>query len=98
MKKESIKNFTSFDSVLKEHLKNPKIKEAYDYEDLVASVAIQIAALREKRKLSQAKLADLMHTSQQVVSKIEKAEENLTFKTLFRAARALNKRVELRLV
>lgn len=96
--KESIKSFTTLDNVLEEQLKNPQVKEAYDHEDFFSRTAIEIMRLREKNKLSQKDLAELMHTTQQAISRIERAEENLTLKTLNNIARVFHKKVELKFV
>lgn len=96
--KENINNFTTLDDVLKEKLKNHKVKEAYDYEDFFSQTAIEIVHLREKNKMSQKDLAELMHTTQQTISRIERAEENITLKTLNKFAKIFQKKVQLKFV
>ncbi|MFH1823838.1 MAG: helix-turn-helix transcriptional regulator [Candidatus Firestonebacteria bacterium] len=96
--KENINNFTSLDDVLKEKLKNSKVKEAYDYEDFFSQIAIEIVRLREKNKMSQKDIAELMHTTQQTISRIERAEENITLKTLNKFAKIFHKKVQLKFV
>ena len=57
----------------------------------------QLADLRRKRGLSQAKLAELMHVKQPLIARIEAGRvKNLTLSTIVRSAAALGARVELR--
>jgi transcriptional regulator with XRE-family HTH domain len=57
----------------------------------------QLANLRRKRGLSQAKLAELMNVKQPLIARIEAGRvKNLTLKTIVRSAAALGARVELR--
>ncbi|MFH1258373.1 MAG: helix-turn-helix transcriptional regulator [Elusimicrobiota bacterium] len=87
-----------FKDFLKEKLKNPKIKESYNEEDLYSRIAIQIAVLREKKHITQQELAKRVHTTQNVISKIESGDSNVTFRSILRIASAFNKRVELKIV
>jgi predicted XRE-type DNA-binding protein len=57
----------------------------------------QLANLRRKRGLSQAKLAELMNVKQPLIARIEAGRvKNLTLNTIVRSAAALGARVELR--
>ena len=38
---------------LKEDLKNPEFRKAFDEEEVYASLAIQVAKIRQKKKLTQ---------------------------------------------
>jgi len=88
-----------FDDWLKEQLKNPRLKKAYEQEDVRARLAVRITELRREKKLSQAELARRLHTTQQVVSDIETFRHaNLTLLTLQKIAQALNSRVVVDLV
>ena len=83
-----------FDDWLKEQLKNPKLKKAYEEEDVRAKLALQIAEIRREKKLSQAQLAKRLHTTQQVVSDIETFKHaNITLLTLQKIAGALDRRL-----
>ncbi len=58
----------------------------------------QLADLRRKRGLSQAKLAELMKVKQPLVARIEAGRiKNLTLGTIVRSATALGARVEVRI-
>jgi ribosome-binding protein aMBF1 (putative translation factor) len=88
-----------FDDWLKEQLKNPSLKKAYEQEDVGASLAVRITELRREKKLSQAELARRLHTTQQVVSDIETFRHaNLTLLTVQKIAQALNSRLVVDLV
>ena len=88
-----------FDDWLKSQLKNPKLKKAYEEEDVRARLALRIAELRRREGMTQGQLAKKLHTTQQVVSDIETFKHpNVTLLTLQKIAQALDKRlvVELR--
>lgn len=53
---------------------------------------------RGDERLSQADLARRVGVSQQAIAKIERVKGNLTLRTLDRVARALGRRVELKLL
>jgi len=87
-----------FDDWLKDQLKKPKLKKAYEQEDVRARLALRIAEIRKKKKISQAKLAKKLHTTQQVISDIETFKHpNVTVLTLQNIAQALNKRLVIEL-
>lgn len=88
-----------FDDWLKGQLKNPRLKKAYEREDVRARLAVRITELRREKKLSQAELARRLHTTQQVVSDIETFRHaNLTLLTVQKIAQALNSRLVVDLV
>ncbi len=90
MKQKLIGKRTLQDRV-KEELKDPGFRRAYEDADLPVRLAIQIAKLREKRGLSQKELAQKLGTKQQVISRIEKFRQtNLTLETLQKIARVLH--------
>lgn len=83
-----------FDDWLKGRVKSPAFKKAYEQEDVRARLALRISELRKERKLSQAQLADRIHTTQQVVSDIETLKHaNITLLTLQKIAHALESRL-----
>ena len=87
-----------FDDWLKERVKSPAFKKAYEEEDVRARLALRIAELRKEMKISQAQLAHRLHTTQQVVSDIETFKHaNITLLTLQKIAQAFNKRLAIEL-
>jgi transcriptional regulator with XRE-family HTH domain len=66
-----MKNKTNFDIFLEEQLKDPEFKKKFEQAGESWEVAIQLAALRKARGLSQKQLADKIGTSQQQISRLE---------------------------
>lgn len=87
-----------FKDYLKKELKDPEFKLAFDEEEIYASLAIQIAKIREKEGLTQRELARRLHTTQQTVSRLENIHnKSYSLQTLIKLSHALNKRLEVNL-
>jgi len=83
-----------FKDYLKRELKDPEFREAFDEEEVYASLAIQIAKIRQEQKLTQRELAKQLHTTQQTISRLENIHnKSYSLQTLIKLARILNKRV-----
>jgi len=96
MKKEKVR---TFQSRLREDLKDPEFKTHYQEERQALKLAMKIAKLREKKGLSQQQMAKLMGTSQQAISRIESGEyEGFTLKTLEKIAEATGTKVKIEFV
>ena len=96
MKKGKVR---TFQSRLREDMKDPEFKAHYEEEKQALMLAIKIAELREKKGLSQQQLAKLMGTSQQAISRIESGEyEGFTLRTLEKIAEATGTRVKIEFV
>jgi DNA-binding XRE family transcriptional regulator len=96
MKKGKVR---TFQSRLREDMKDPEFKAHYQEERQALKLAMKIAELREKKGLSQQQLAKLMGTSQQAISRIESGEyEGFTLKTLEKIAEATGMRVKIEFV
>jgi HTH-type transcriptional regulator / antitoxin HipB len=96
MKKGKVR---TFQSRLREDIKDPEVKAHYEEEKQALMLAIKISELREKKGLSQQQLAKLMGTSQQAISRIESGEyEGFTLKTLEKIAEATGMRVKIEFV
>ncbi len=94
-----MKGVRRFRDRLKEDLKDKTFKKAFDEEGLFARLAIQIAKLREEQGLSQVDLAKRLHTSQQMVSRLEDAQNrSFSLKTLIKVARAFHKTLDVEFV
>ncbi len=94
-----MKPFRRFQDRLKEDLKNPAFKKAFDQEEIFASLAIQIAELRQKQGLSQKALAKRLKTTQQTVSRLENINNrSLSLNTLMKLAGVLHKQLKIELV
>jgi ribosome-binding protein aMBF1 (putative translation factor) len=87
----------SFREDLKERLKNPKFRKAFDEVDAEVRLAVAIAEAREQAGLTQVALAKALHTKQTNISRIERGEQNLTLHTLEGIAKALHCRLNIKL-
>lgn len=93
-----MKGVRSFKKRLAKDLKDPAFRRAFEEEEIYAGIAINIARLRDKKKLSQKELAELVGTTQQTISRIEDPRNtSLSIDTLIRIADALGKRVEVKI-
>lgn len=79
----------SFEDDLKERLKNPKFKKAWDESEVEWKLACQVIEKRLSKKMSQRDLAKKLKTSQAVVSRIETMSGNPSLDLLKRFAQAL---------
>lgn len=96
MKKGKVR---TFQSRLREDMKDPEFKTHYREERQALQLAVKIAELRNQKGLSQQELAKLMGTSQQAISRIESgAYEGFTIKTLEKIAGATGMRVKIEFV
>jgi DNA-binding XRE family transcriptional regulator len=96
MKKGKVR---TFQSRLREDMKDPEFKKHYQEEKQALKLAMKIAELRDQKGLSQQELAKLMGTSQQAISRIESGEyEGFTLKTLEKIAEATGLRVKIEFV
>jgi DNA-binding XRE family transcriptional regulator len=81
---------------LEEELKDPEFREAFDEEEVYASLAIQIAKIRQNNKLTQKELARRLHTTQQTISRLENIHNrSYSLQTLIKLARIFDKRVNV---
>ena len=88
-----------FDDYLKEQLKNPRVRKAYEEEGVFVELAIQIARLREQKGITQRQLARKLKTSQQTISRLESTDnESISLRTLIKLAHALGKQLKVQLV
>lgn len=91
-----MKGVRRFRDRLKRELKNQKFKQAFDEADFFARLAIQIAKLREEEGLSQGDLARRLHTSQQMISRLEDSHNrSFSLRTLIKLARTFHKKLEV---
>ncbi|MCX5695149.1 MAG: helix-turn-helix domain-containing protein [Candidatus Omnitrophica bacterium] len=94
-----MKRAVKFKTYLKEELKNPEFKKAFDEEEIYVSLAIQTAKIRQKEGLTQKGLAKRLHTTQQTVSRLEDVNNRgCSLKTLIKLACALGRRLKVEFV
>ena len=88
-----------FQDRLKEDLKNHEFKKAFDEQEVLSSLAIQIAKMRHRKGLSQKELAERLKTTQQTVSRLEDPDnKSYSLITLIKLARAFHKELEVRFI
>lgn len=81
----------TFDDYKKEAFsKNPKTKELYEQYWLNYLIAERLKKAREKKWLSQLELAKLANTTQSVIARIEKWNQNLSLTTLSKFLKLLD--------
>ena len=68
------KKLTRFDDDLKEQLKDKEFRKYFDEEGRKLEIGYKIAQLRNKLGLSQSQLAEKIHTSQTVISRLESGD------------------------
>lgn len=94
-----MKGVRRFKDRLKKDLKHPEFREAFDEEEVYASLAIQIAKIRQKKNLTQQGLAKKLQTTQQNISRLEDIDNrSCSLKTLNKVAHVLGKRLKIELV
>lgn len=77
--------------ILKEELlKNPQFKKEYEASELEYQIARAIIRARIEKGLTQKQLADKLHTTQSVISRVESANTIPSLSFLKRLADALN--------
>ena len=88
-----------FKDRLKEDLKNREFKKAFDEQEVLSSLAIQIAKIRHACGLSQKELAVRLHTTQQTVSRLEDPDnKSYSLNTLIKLARVFHKELQVQFV
>jgi len=80
----------SLDEVFAGSERDPRWKAAYKKADIEVRLAIQIEKARVRSRMTQSQLAKAVGTTQSVISRIERANQNLTIKTLSKIATALH--------
>ncbi len=78
---------------------DPSFKEKLDKADEAWDIAFKIYDLRKKAGLTQTQLARLVHTKQSNIARIESADyTSYTLKTLEKVTKALNARLDIKIV
>jgi DNA-binding XRE family transcriptional regulator len=95
VKKEEHYNFADYK---KEIFKDPEVRERCELAFAELKLAHQIAELREKAHMTQAKLAVEIHTKQQVVSRLEDEHHIPSFTTLWKVANVFGKKLDIRFI
>lgn len=100
-KYKRINKFTTLKKALKEELKDPEFRKAWEEPtgDPYLDTALEIIKARKEKKLTQKELAKKAGTTQQVIARLESANyRGHSLKTLEKIAKALNKKPQVRFV
>jgi ribosome-binding protein aMBF1 (putative translation factor) len=94
-----MKGVRKFQDKLKKDLQNKEFAKAFHEEEIFANLAVQIAKLREEKGLNQKELAKRLHTSQQMVSRLEDPHnQSFSLRTLVKLAQAFHKKLSVQFV
>ena len=93
------KNKTSLglDEVFRKAERSPGWRAAYAATDRKVGLAVALAEMRERAQMTQKQLADKVHTTQSVISRIERGGQNVTMDTVGKIAHAIGCELQLRL-
>ena len=87
----------TFQDHLKESLKNPKFKKAWEESEAEYQISRLLIAARLKNKMSQSELAKKANTTQAVISRLEGMTANPSIGLIQKIAQALNLRLKIQL-
>ena len=87
----------TFQDHLKESLKDPEFKKAWEDSEVEYNLMVQLIEKRLKKKLSQRALAKKVGTSQSVIARIEGMDANPSLSLLKRIATALETKLQISL-
>ncbi len=85
----------TFEEDLKDRLKNPKFKKAWEESEVEYLLARQLIEKRLAKKISQRELAKKLKTTQAVISRIETMRANPSLSLLKRIAHIFNSKLIL---
>jgi len=97
-KRTSRKNWLTWKEYRRELMKDPEVVKAYQELQPEFAIIKKIIEARVKRGVSQKKLAEKMETKQSAISRLESGTANPSLNFLKRLAKALDSRLEIRLV
>lgn len=87
---------TNFDTYLEKNLENEKFAKRFSEASEAWDLSLQLADFRKQAGLSQKELAELLHTSQQQISRMESPSyEGHSLRQLRKVAGALHARVRV---
>ena len=88
----------TLDNLFKEQRKKIKdFDKKLSIEKKRLEIALQISKARQEEGLTQKKLAEKLKTTQSVISRIEKGNQNMSLDLLFRIADVLNKDIHFQI-
>lgn len=88
----------TFEDDLKERLKDPEFKKAWEESEAEYQLATKLIEARLKRKMSQRDLAKKVKTSQAAISRVEAMNGNPSLSFLKRIAHALGTKISINFI
>lgn len=89
---------TAWDSYVKQQLKKPAVRQAYEEETKVLGIGLQLTNQRRRKGMTQAQVAEKIGTSTPQLSRTERRPENVNMRTLLRYADAIGMDLDVKLV
>jgi DNA-binding XRE family transcriptional regulator len=89
---------TGWDRYVKQQLKTPAVRKAYEEETKVLNIDLELANQRKRKGLTQAQVAKKIGTSAPQLSRTERRPENVNMRTLMRYAEAVGMDLNIKLV
>jgi transcriptional regulator with XRE-family HTH domain len=87
---------SEFHDQLRKEFADPEYRVAYADSFVDAWIGLQIRAIREQREMTQKQLADMLHTTQTAISRLESANySGRSISTLKEVAKALDCRLKV---
>ena len=86
---------SEFRKDLEAELGDPEFKQLYNSEMVKLKLGLQIIAMRERRHITQKQLAERTGTTQSVISRIERGNQNCSVETLLSIAKALGVQMDI---
>lgn len=88
----------TFRQHLKEGLKDPKFKKAWEQSEVEYQISRALIAARLDKKISQRELAKKANTTQAVISRLENMSANPSIGLIQKVASALNLKLKIQLI
>jgi DNA-binding XRE family transcriptional regulator len=89
---------TAWDRYVKQELRKPAVRKAYEEETSVLKIGLELANQRKLKGLTQAEVARRIGTSAPQLSRTERRPESANMRTLMRYAAAVGMDLDIRLV
>lgn len=95
MDNKKIQKAETFQSYLKNQLKDPEFKKYYDEYGKQLEISYQILKMRKKKGMSQAVLARKIGTKQGNIARIEAGRQNFSINTLEKIAKVFDRDLKI---
>lgn len=89
---------TNYEKHFREEMKNKAFRKAYEKESQRLMIAYKIHQLRKREKMSQAELAQKLGTTQSVVARMERGNQNFTADTLQKIAASFGRHLKVEFI